>query len=257
MDKLPKIVFVVPYRNREKHQKFFDRHMRTIILETMNPEDYRILYIHQCDTRSFNRGAMKNIGFLFVKATWPQHYKQITLIFNDVDTLPFEPILNYETTPNSVKHFYGHKFALGGIVSINAEDFEKINGFPCFFSYGYEDNTLLHRTIKAGMNIDRSQFYPLMDENIIQFVDGIEKQVNKRDFDVFVGGVNEGVQSIRDLTYEYEPQTGFVNVKTFSTGREEEKHLTKNFDILKGSTPYKIEPPKKGRGFGSMKLFFR
>ena len=41
--------------------------MRTIILNDKPKGYYEIFYIHQMDKRVFNRGALKNIGFLFVK----------------------------------------------------------------------------------------------------------------------------------------------------------------------------------------------
>ena len=49
--------------------------MKTI-LKLYKIENSKILYIHQCDERSFNRGAMKNIGFLFVK----KMYQNVTKI---------------------------------------------------------------------------------------------------------------------------------------------------------------------------------
>ena len=77
-----KIIFIVPYRDRKQHYDIFSEHMKTI-LEDIEPTDYDIFYIHQTDTRSFNRGAMKNIGFLYVKDKYPDTYKDITLVFND------------------------------------------------------------------------------------------------------------------------------------------------------------------------------
>ena len=61
-----KMVFVVPYRDRIEHKTFFDYYMK-FIMEDYDPEHYIILYCHQCDKRPFNRGAMKNIGFLLEK----------------------------------------------------------------------------------------------------------------------------------------------------------------------------------------------
>ena len=67
---------------------------------------------------------MKNIGLLVIKDLYPNDYKNINLVFNDVDTMPFtKNFLNYFTKPNIVKHFYGFRNTLGGIVSIMANDF--------------------------------------------------------------------------------------------------------------------------------------
>jgi hypothetical protein len=123
--KIPKKVFIVPYRNRSQHKFFFSKYM-SFILEDEN--DYEIYFSHQCDARTFNRGATKNIGFLAIKQKYPEHYKDMDFIFNDVDTIPFNKIFQYETVTGIVKHFYGFKYALGGIVVIKGSDFEKING---------------------------------------------------------------------------------------------------------------------------------
>ena len=85
---IPKIVFIVPCRDRQQHQEFFSSHMR-MILEDYDKQQYKIYYINQKDERSFNRGGIKNIGFLMVKEKYPNHYKDITLVFNDVDTMPY------------------------------------------------------------------------------------------------------------------------------------------------------------------------
>ena len=138
----PKVIFIVPYRDREQQLLFFQRQME-YILEDYQENHCKVIVAHQNDKRSFNCGAMKNIGFLIVKQLYPNSYKNITLIFNDVDTMPFNKnFLNFETQKGIVKHFYGFKHTLGGIVSINAEDFERINGFPNFWAWGYEDNLL-------------------------------------------------------------------------------------------------------------------
>ena len=97
---VPKIVFIVPYRNREKDLEEF-RNQMTTILEDYSANTYKILFIHQCDDRAFNRGGMKNIGFLFVKNTYPNDYQNITLVFNDVDTFPRKRIL-YNTKQQMV-----------------------------------------------------------------------------------------------------------------------------------------------------------
>jgi hypothetical protein len=146
---VPEVVFVVPYRNREQHKTFFTRYMTDYILKDVKFR-WQILFIHQCDTRAFNRGAMKNLGFKYLKDTYPKYYKDITIVFNDVDTVPYRPgLVDYQTTRGVVKHFYGFNFALGGLVSIKAGDFEIINGFPNLWGWGFEDNELQLRVTQT------------------------------------------------------------------------------------------------------------
>ena len=85
----PKIVFIVPYRDREQQKFFFSKHM-SYVLENYEPREYEIYFSHQLDNRTFNRGAMKNIGFLAMKQKYPDDYKKITFVFNDVDTIPYK-----------------------------------------------------------------------------------------------------------------------------------------------------------------------
>ena len=91
---IPKIIFIVPYRDRREQQLFFKEHMK-MIMSDYKESEYAIFYVHQCDKREFNRGAMKNIGFLFIKQVYPNDYKNITLVFNDVDTMLYNKNLKF------------------------------------------------------------------------------------------------------------------------------------------------------------------
>ncbi len=236
--KVPKIIFIVPYRNREKQYSFFREQMK-MVLQDMNPDDYQIMICHQCDDRHFNRGAIKNIGFLVVKAKYPDHYKNITLVFNDVDTVPRKKnMLTYQTTRGIVKHFYGFKFALGGILSINAGDFEMINGFPNFWSWGYEDNVLQQRVMNAGLVTDRSQFYEIGNPAIIYDLDGPIREVNSGEFRRFLQKTTEGIRSICDLEYNVNSETGFVDIVKFSTGQTPDMSKYSNYDLNNGPAPF-------------------
>jgi hypothetical protein len=235
---IPEIVFIIPYRDREEQLHFFKRQIK-YILEDYDQTAYKILYIHQCDQRSFNRGALKNIGFLVIKDLYPDHYKNITIVFNDVDTIANRKnILDFKTKPGVVKHFYGFPFALGGIVAIHAGDFEIINGFPNFWSWGYEDNLLQTRVLKHHFMIDRSQFYPLMDPHIIHLNESIKRVVNREEFNRFVYNTNEGLQNISNLQYTMDHETDFVNVYYFETGITENSNSNIVHDITK-SNPLK------------------
>jgi len=244
---IPNIVFIVPYRDRQKQYEFFSKHMKSV-LEDLSPDTYKILYIHQTDTRSFNRGAVKNIGFLTVKNMYPNDYQNITLVFNDIDIMPYSKnFFDYRTSPGTVKHFYGFTFTLGGIVSINAGDFERINGFPNFWAWGFEDNTLQNRVIQNGITIDRSVFYPVLDKNVLHFSDGITRNVNRTEYDIYEKNTQEGWNSISNLRYNYNPDTGFVDVTQFTTSREEDVKATYQHDMRKGNIPFPSTNNQKRR----------
>ena len=202
---IPKLIFIVPYRDRVEHKQFFSKYME-FIMEDYDKNDYEIYYSHQCDKRPFNRGAMKNIGFLAMKTKYPNDYKNITFVFNDVDTLPYtKNLLNYETTNGIVKHFYGFRFALGGIFSIKGQDFEKINGFPNFWGWSSEDNIIHDRAIKQNLEINRSEFYLIGSPSILQFVDGFKKIINKKEvIEVVNKNYAYGLNSIKNLKFNIE-----------------------------------------------------
>jgi hypothetical protein len=196
----PKRVFIVPYKNRIQHKYFFSEYMTNVILKSQT--DYEIYLSHQCDNRPFNRGGVKNIGFMALKKKYPNDYKDITFIFNDIDTIPFSNIFSYDTTPNIVKHYYGFTYALGGIVVIKGGDFEKINGYPSYWGWGYEDNILNNRCLIAGITIDRSEFCPIGSPKILQLFDGIARLINKTDMvRSFKDNGIDGICTISNLEY--------------------------------------------------------
>jgi hypothetical protein len=240
----PKRVFIVPYRNRIQHKFFFSKHM-SFILEDC--DDYEIYFSHQCDARTFNRGATKNIGFLAIKEKYPDDYKNITFIFNDVDTIPFYKIFDYETTEGVVKHYYGFKYALGGIVVMKGSDFEKINGFPCYWGWGMEDNTLQKRCDHYGLKIDRSIFYEIGSPQILQLFDGISRIISRKDpWRMDKDNGVDGLKTITTLKYNISSKSDnpndnifivdnqrifVINIQTFLTHIRFENDQFYNYDL--------------------------
>lgn len=226
----PSLVFIVPYRDRALQQNLFRRQM-SYVLESHS--SYKIFFIHQKDKRSFNRGAMKNIGFLVMKRKYPNDYKQMTFVFNDIDTMPYlQDFFRYETTKGTIKHFYGFRHALGGIVAINGEDFESMNGFPNYWSWGYEDNELQRRADLYKITIDRNQFYPIMDRNIIHLQDGFKRQVNnveKKRYEMKINPHADGIEDIQELQYNIKEDT--VDVTHFITRYHEKIDSNMEYDI--------------------------
>ena len=216
---IPKFIFIIPYRDRKEHKEFFTVYIKHV-LEDIPKTDYEIYFVEQKNTLPFNRGAMKNIGFLAIKYKYPNDYKNITFVFNDVDTLPYSKnIIEYETTPGIVKHFYGFKFALGGIFSIRVEDFERTNGFPNFWSWGGEDNYMQKRVEYVGLYIDRSLFFNILDKNILQLCDGVKRLICRKEAATVVNmTTTDGLVTIRNLNYEFKDE--YINVYNFQTVRD-------------------------------------
>ena len=216
---IPKVVFIIPYRDRVEHKEFFTVYMKHV-LEDIPKTDYEIYFVEQKNTLPFNRGAMKNIGFLALRYKYPNDYKNITFVFNDVDTVPYSKnIIDYETTPGIVKHFYGFKFALGGIFSIKGEDFERTNGFPNFWAWGGEDNYMQKRVEYTGLYIDRSIFFNILDKNILQLCDGVKRLICRKEAATVVNmTTSDGLVTIRNLNYEFKDE--YINVYNFQTMRD-------------------------------------
>lgn len=212
---IPKIIFLIPYRDRMQHKIHFQVYMK-YIMEDYNEKDYKIYFVHQCDNRNFNRGAMKNIGFIAIKNKYPNHYKNITLVFNDVDTMPYtKNLLNYQTNIGTIKHFFGFTFALGGIVSITGYDFELIGGFPNLWAWGLEDNTLNNRAKKYNIKIDRSVFYKILDPNILYYLDDKKKLISKENTWRYKENNLDKFNSLKNVNYEFNNE--YINVKSFNT----------------------------------------
>jgi hypothetical protein len=250
---IPKVIFVVPYRNRPQHKFFFSNYLTSVLKGSDIELSYEIYFSHQCDARAFNRGATKNIGFLAAKQKYPDDYQNITFVFNDIDTVPFSNIFDYQTCSGIVKHFYGFKYALGGIVALTGRDFELINGYPNFWGWGMEDNVLQKRCEKAGLIINRDQFYPIGSPDILQLFDGVSRLINKKDpWRATHDDGKDGLQTIHKLIYEIDTDSKnpvdnihvvisdnifMVNIDTFMTGTRFEHDNYFQYDLR--------EPPRK------------
>ena len=254
--RVPERVFIVPYRNRPQQKFFFSKQM-SFLLE--DADDYEIYFVHQNDTRYFNRGAMKNIGFLAMKEKYPEDYQNINFIFNDVDTLPFNKLFDYKTEPGIVKHYYGFDYALGGIVVIKGGDFEQVNGYPNYWGWGMEDACLQKRCFMNKIQIDRSQFYTIGSPEILQLFDGVSRLVSKKD-PLRMKNDNgiDGLRTIRDLNYTINSESAnpadnefmlahdliqVVNVNQFMTGVSFQKDTFHEYDLREPVT--KVSFPDK------------
>jgi hypothetical protein len=116
-----------------------------------------------------------------------------------------------------VKHYYGFKYALGGIVIFKGADFERINGYPCFWGWGMEDNALQKRCDAYGLTVDRSIFYNIGSPEILQLFDGISRIISKKDpwRGEHDNGI-DGIKTIHQLKYSIDDKSENPNDNIFS-----------------------------------------
>jgi hypothetical protein len=162
----PKPIIIIPYRNRKKDLNE--------LFETL-PDDIDVLVAKQSGSKKskeseiqeepFNRGLLINTAVAALRNSDYNYY-----IIHDVDLIPDDDLLDYYYTypinPIHLGH-YGQRYSqnsenifktkyadkqshfLGGILSINKDDYEKINGFPNNFKgWGGEDDALRNRLSK-------------------------------------------------------------------------------------------------------------
>lgn len=152
----PKIIIIIPYRNRAAQLEILQS------LYTQN-DDLKVLVIEQVNSLPFNKGALINIGLKMIKELFFNSWKDISLVLHDVDYYPSHVKSNikdaYTTTRGVVKHIYGFKHSLGGIVVINAYDLNEINGMANLWGWCNEDFILQDTCHHYNLTIDRNTKY--------------------------------------------------------------------------------------------------
>jgi hypothetical protein len=154
--------FIIPYRNRKEHlTEFVNRFSKYREENNLDAEFY---VVHQMNSAKFNRGALNNIGFLEVCKTRPDEL----FIFHDVDTYPtYWGSIQYDTQLGQIRHpicdRYNAPRNLGTICCFWKNEFERVNGFPNYWGWGIEDNTILLRVTRLGLYVDESNGVDLND----------------------------------------------------------------------------------------------
>ena len=241
---VPSIVFIVPYRNRLDNLRRFIDHMKHLI----DFPKYEIYISHQCDNRPFNRGAMKNIGFISIKKKYPNHYKNITLVFNDVDTYYSDVnSVSYDTVKGTVMHLFGFNFALGGIFSIKGCDFELSTGFPNFWGWGLEDNAMQDRCLSNGIKIDRSLCVPIMDNRIVSTHNSDIKIISLRDSNEFRVNNMDSLKDIVNINCKIVPllempNVFMINIYNFTIPSDHSKCIFKKWSATLNKNKIKHVP---------------
>jgi len=145
--------FIIPYRNRKEHLDKFIECFKDYFEGT--DIDAKFYIIHQCNSELFNRGAMKNIGFLEISKIRPDGL----FIFNDVDTYPtYNGSIDYNTDLNTIKRPVRNMYPdnLGPICCFWKKEFELVNGFPNYYGWGAEDASIYYRTIKYNILVNQN-----------------------------------------------------------------------------------------------------
>jgi hypothetical protein len=165
MDK--KLGVIVPYRDR--YQQLIKFKKSIINYLTSNNIDYELIIVEQDDAKSFNRGKLLNIGFIYAKKL-----KCDYVVFHDVDMLPIDVDYSYSDKPlhlatnfKSPKDFQRTLFDeyFGGVTMFPIELFEQINGYSNeYWGWGYEDDDLLFRCIINRLPLDTKEI-PMMGGN--------------------------------------------------------------------------------------------
>jgi hypothetical protein len=152
-------------------------------------------------------------------------------------------LISYETQPNEIKHFYGFTFCLGGIFSIKGADFERINGFPSFWSWGFEDNVIYDRALVHNIHINRSQFYPILHQNIIHILDSFSKMTSLKNRTITMNKkVFDGLNTLQNIEFVWNSETNMLDVSTFACS-----YLPNDTSLIQNDMP----KPKE-RLFGNM-----
>jgi hypothetical protein len=149
---------LVPYRDNEKKERSPQLKAFVEYFSKAPWNKFSVYVIEQSeDSRSFNRGALLNIGARLAKT-------HSHIIFHDVDLLPEESLLPYYTMiPNHPIHIgtvwrtkYTSERFLGGILSLTWKDFNRVNGYPNqLWGWGGEDDILRNRLIHAKIPVYR------------------------------------------------------------------------------------------------------
>ena len=87
-----KLGIIVPYRDRVEHLHIFKK----IILQHLETSgiDFELIIVEQDEAKTFNRGKLLNIGFLYAKKL-----KCDYVVFHDVDMVPIDVDYSYSETP--------------------------------------------------------------------------------------------------------------------------------------------------------------
>nr|CAG4641102.1 EOG090X0AZ6 [Eulimnadia texana] len=179
-----KLALIIPYRERFEELQEFLPHMRTFLDKQDISHD--IFIINQVDNYRFNRAALINVGFHFIRNLT---YDYIAM--HDVDLLPANPELRYDF-PGQGKalHLASPKFHprynyttfVGGILLLTKEDFAKLNGMSNrYWGWGLEDDEFYVRMKEGGIVVTRPDHITTGRHDTFRHIHNAKKRVRDRE----------------------------------------------------------------------------
>ena len=158
---MKRLNIVVPFRARDAHLQRFVGHLRAYFARDKVAREipYSVLIIEQESGLPFNRGALKNIGFVLGR----EHCDYTA--FHDVDYLPIWADYTFADTFTAIV-WYGAEWRpiipgrpwpctihdkssfFGGVVLVPNASFEHVDGYAnSYWGWGYEDTDLANRFV--------------------------------------------------------------------------------------------------------------
>lgn len=150
---------IVPYRDNQFQNRSGQLKQFLAYFAKEYPKGNVYIIEQSEDGKKFNRGKLLNVGFNLAKKDGHDLF-----IFHDVDLIPNAKMLEYYTLNcDGVIHQgfqwkdkYSFEHFLGGVTSMNAKSFEKVNGYPNDrWGWGSEDDSLMNRVMEVGLPVIR------------------------------------------------------------------------------------------------------
>ncbi len=174
-----KTIIIIPYRDRESHLSYWLKNTYPLLKSVI--EDLEVIVVEQVHGKAFNRGVVKNIGYLYY------NNPDYDYIVHDVDINPTDKEIiaqyNMDMNEDEFLAIYSDDHALGGIVKFKGKTFKKTNGFPNdFWGWGHEDKDILNRAEFYNCTINRVlKFTDINKHNKVTiFTDNHNRQENNK-----------------------------------------------------------------------------
>ncbi|XP_052809109.1 beta-1,4-N-acetylgalactosaminyltransferase bre-4-like [Mya arenaria] len=157
-----RIAIIIPFRDRQKHLDILVYNLVPVLKR--QKVAFRIFVVEQFGNKTFNKGRLINIGFMEAR----KHGEFDCFIFHDVDLIPEDDRNMYTCSANPrhmspavdvLRYKLPYMALVGGVLSIKAEHFFKINGYSnLYWGWGAEDDDMFYRLSASKISVLRPPF---------------------------------------------------------------------------------------------------